>query len=392
MFDRQLWRYFDWTLLLAVMLLCAVGIGMIYSATFRTEELMNNWWDQTRFFGIGLVAMFVIAAFDYRHLEVLAPIVYVGLVGALVLVFLFGVSQGGAQRWLNLGFRVVQPTELGKFLLVVFFAWYLSRFNERIPAFLHLLGAILLLVGPLVLIFLQPDLGMTITMSVIGGSLIFVNGVQYVHLLIIGLSGLVGSIALIRFALADYMLERFCLSAGEFVTGLLKAFYTRPDGTIALPDACLNEQARDAASYNIEQALIAVGSGGWWGSGWALGSQNQLFFLRVRHTDFIFSVIAEELGFVGSVLILLGLFFVVWRLFRIADLAQDRFGRLLATGVATIILFQVIINVGMNLSLVPVTGLTLPFISYGGSSLVSMMMAVGLAQSVVMRHRKMEFL
>lgn len=392
MFDRQLWRYFDWTLLLVVVVLCAVGIGMIYSATFKTEELMGYWWRQTQFLGLGLVALFVLAALDYRHLEVLAPGIYIAFVAALTLVFLFGVSQGGSQRWLNVGFTLVQPTEAGKFMIVVFFAWYLSRFHERLPAFLHLLGAILLLAGPLVLIFLQPDLGMAIAMSVIGGSLIFVSGVQYMHLLIIGVSSAVGSILLLRFALADYMIERFCLSAGDRVISLLQTFYTRADGTIDLPTACLSAQAKDAASYNIEQALIAVGSGGWLGSGWALGSQNQLFFLRVRHTDFIFSVIAEELGFVGSALILFGLFFIVWRLFRIADLAQDRFGRLLATGVATIILFQVVINVGMNLSLVPVTGLTLPFISYGGSSLISMMMAVGLAQSVIMRHRKMEFL
>ena len=142
----------------------------------------------------------------------------------------------------------------------------------------------------------------------------------------------------------------------------------------------------------MQQALIAVGSGDWLGQGWAHGSQNQNHFLRVRHTDFLFSVIAEELGLIGSALILLLLFFVVWRLLNIADKAQDQFGRLLATGVAAIIFFQTCTNVGMNVGLMPVTGLTLPFISYGGSSLMSMMFAVGLAQSVVMRHRKIEFL
>jgi rod shape determining protein RodA len=128
------------------------------------------------------------------------------------------------------------------------------------------------------------------------------------------------------------------------------------------------------------------------GQGWAHGSQNQLHFLRVRHTDFIFSVIAEELGLIGSALILLMLLFVVWRLLNIADRAQDQFGRLIATGVAAIIFFQTFINVGMNIGIMPVTGLTLPFISYGGSSLLSMMFAVGLAQSVTLRHRKIDFL
>jgi rod shape determining protein RodA len=153
----------------------------------------------------------------------------------------------------------------------------------------------------------------------------------------------------------------------------------------------LNPAENPAAAFNVNQALIAIGNGGWMGRGFGLGSQNQLHFLRVRHTDFIFSVIAEELGWVGAMIILALLLFVVWRLLRIADRAQDHFGRLLAVGVAAIIFFQVVVNVGMNLSLLPVTGLTLPFISYGGSSLISMLVAIGLAQSVIMRHRKIEF-
>jgi len=153
------------------------------------------------------------------------------------------------------------------------------------------------------------------------------------------------------------------------------------------PEADAN---RDAA-YNIKQALTAVGSGSWFGRGWAQGSQNQLHFLRVRQSDFIFSVISEELGLIGAVIVLVLICFIMWRLLRIADLARDQFGRLLAVGVAAIIFFQTLVNVGMNLSMMPVTGLTLPFVSYGGSSLVSMMFAIGLAQSVVMRHRKIEF-
>lgn len=392
MFDRQLWRYFDWPLLLAVLLLCGVGIGMIYSATFNTEELVNYWWRQTMFLCVGLVALFVIAIFDYRHLEVLAPTVYVIFVISLILVYLFGDSQNsGSQRWLSVGGTLVQPTEAGKFLLIVFMAWYLSRFHERVPGLIHLLGAIVLLVGPLALVFLQPDLGMTITLAFIGGILILVSGVQYVYLGMIGLSALVGFAALSRFFLQDYMLGRICIYLNERSLSVLQNLYTTEGGTIDLPAECLDAEVGDAASYNVDQALIAVGSGGWLGRGWSLGSQNQLFFLRVRHTDFIFSVIAEELGLIGSALIVAALLFVVWRLLRIADLAQDRFGRLIATGVAALIFFQVVVNVGMNLSLVPVTGLTLPFISYGGSSLVSMLMAIGLAQSVVMRHRKMEF-
>ena len=157
-------------------------------------------------------------------------------------------------------------------------------------------------------------------------------------------------------------------------------------------DIFLNPEQNVGATYNIEQALIAIGSGGWLGQGWTHGSQNQLRFLRVRHTDFIFSVIAEELGLIGTAIVVALLLFVIWRILNIADKAQDAFGRLIAVGVAALILFQTVVSVSMNLNLIPVTGLPLPFVSYGGSSLISMMFAVGLAQSVVMRHRKIEFL
>jgi rod shape determining protein RodA len=146
-----------------------------------------------------------------------------------------------------------------------------------------------------------------------------------------------------------------------------------------------------ADRYNVDQAMISIGSGGWLGRGLFHGSQSQLHFLRVRHTDFIFSVIAEELGFVGALLLIVLMALLLLRLVRIASLARDSFGRLIVTGVATMILFQFIVNVGMNLNLLPVTGLPLPFVSYGGSSLWSMLVGIGLAESVAMRYRKIEF-
>ncbi|MEZ4709627.1 MAG: FtsW/RodA/SpoVE family cell cycle protein [Caldilineaceae bacterium] len=366
MFDRQLWRHFDWPLLIAVLLLSLIGIGMIYSATINTEELVDRWIRQARFLAAGLVGLFFIAAVDYRHLEVFAPPTFVLLFGSLLAVDQIGTSlETGAQRWLEIGAFSVQPTESGKFFLIIFMAWYLSRFRERLPSFLFLISAMVLLVGPLILIFLQPDLGMTITFAFIGGTLILVNGVYFWQLGMLVVGALLGGAAL-SFQLQGYMEER------------IQVF--------------LNPEANQAAAFNVNQALIAVGSGSWWGRGWSLGTQNQLFFLRVRHTDFIFSVIAEELGLIGAGLILALLFFVIWRVLRIADMAQDGFGRLLATGVAAILFFQVTVNVGMNLNILPVTGLTLPFISYGGSSLISMLLAIGLAQSVMMHHRKIEFI
>ncbi|RLT34262.1 MAG: rod shape-determining protein RodA [Chloroflexi bacterium] len=364
MLDRSLLRNFDLWLMLAVLALCGIGLAMIYSATNTTIDLADYWERQLLFLLVGLAVLLAVAFFDYRHLELLAQPAYAGLIGSLILVYLFGAVQGGAQSWISVGGTLVQPTEAGKFLLIIFFAWYLSRFQEQLQRFGYLLAALLLLAFPLVFVYIQPDLGMTITFAFIGGVLILVSGIRLWHIAILGIGGLAALPFLIG-TMQGYMLERL--------------------------DMFLDPSANRDASYNVLQALISVGNGGWMGQGWGHGSQNQLHFLRVRHTDFIFSVISEELGFVGTALILLLLFFVIWRLVRIADMAQDQFGRLLTMGVAAIIFFQTFVNVGMNLSIMPVTGLTLPFISYGGSSLISMLLAVGLAQSVVMRHRKMDF-
>jgi len=362
--ERQFWRYFDWILLVTILLLCTIGIIMIYSAT-QTDSLLQDYWlRQFRFTLLGILALIIGALFDYRNLELLAPPGFVLFVASLIAVFLFGTEQGGSTRWVSIGGTLIQPTEAGKFLLVIFMAWYLSWYQDRIQRWPYLLGALFFLLAPLALVYLQPDLGMTITYAFIGGMLILVAGIRLWHLLIM-LGASLAVLPVLQNTLQDYMVERL--------------------------DMFLNPTANTEATFNVRQALIAVGSGDWWGQGYMLGSQNQGRFLRVRHTDFIFSVIAEELGLIGSVIVLLLLFIVIWRLLRIADLAQDQFGRLIATGVAAIVFFQVVINVGMNLSLAPVTGLTLPFISYGGSSLLSMMFAIGMAQSVVMRHKKIEF-
>lgn len=362
--DRSLWRHFDKSLLLAVLFLCGIGIAMTYSATITTIDLANYWQRQLIFTILGAIVLIAAAIFDYRHLELLAQPCYLLLLGSLLAVYFFGEVKGGSRRWLSLGITDVQPTEAGKFLLIVFFAWYLSRFQEQVRSLPYLVGAVILLFIPLGLVYIQPDLGMTVTLAFIGGTLILVNGVRIVHIML-GVAASIAASPLLLETLQGYMLER------------IQVFLDRSSNT-------------DAA-FNVDQALISIGNGGWLGLGWGQGTQNQLHFLRVRHTDFIFSVIAEELGYIGTVLVLLLLFFVIWRLAYIADLAQDQFGRLITLGIAALIFFQTVVNVGMNLALLPVTGMTLPFLSYGGSSLVSMMMAMGLAQSVVMRHRKIDF-
>lgn len=354
--------HFDWWLLAAVLALAVFGIAMIFSATRGVEDpiIQNRWTAQIAFLAIGIVAFFVGALLDYRLLRLAGWPGYCFLLGMLVLVELFGEAQNQAVRWLSVGNTLVQPTEAGKFILIVVVAWYLSRFyteEKRLRVLFLALGA---LVAPLLLVYQQPDLGMVVTMLFIIGAMILISGITVSHFLV--LSGLAVAVLFLAYGtLQEYMLARIDMFLN--------------------PNATLN---RDAV-FNVTQALISVGNGGWFGRGWLEGTQSQLFYLRVRHTDFIFSVVAEEFGFVGSSALLLVFGFLLWRLVRTMDLAEDAFGRLLVGGVAALILFQTFVNVGMNIRLMPVTGMTLPLVSSGGSSLVSTMFAIGLTQSVNLR-------
>jgi rod shape determining protein RodA len=221
-----------------------------------------------------------------------------------------------------------------------------------------------MLVAPVALIYVQPDFGTALIVAITWLGMVFLSGVRLRHLLALPLVGALAA-PLVWVRLKDYQRDRVLM----FV---LPGY--DPSG----------------ASYNITQALISIGSGGWWGKGFRQGTQSQLQFLRVRHTDFIFSVLAEELGFLGSVLTLALFAILILRLLRIARLARDNYGQLLAAGVAVMILSQSVINLGMNANLLPVTGLPLPLVSYGGSSLISTLLALGLAQSVILRHRDAE--
>ena len=205
--DRALLRNFDYLLMLAVLLLCGIGIGMVYSATFSTVDLSDYWERQLFFMLVGLAVLVIAAFFDYRHLELLAQPAYLGLIGSLLAVFAFGAVQGGSQRWISVAGTLVQPTEAGKFLLIVFFAWYLSRFQEQLYHFGYLLAALALLAFPLTFIYLQPDLGMTITFAFIGGILILVSGIRLWHMGILMLGGL-STLPFLAGTLQGYMTER----------------------------------------------------------------------------------------------------------------------------------------------------------------------------------------
>ncbi len=361
--ERRLWRDFDFTLLIAVLLLMAYGVAMIQSATANSPGLVGLARRQVVYGAIGLVAMIATLLFDYRLICSLQKPIYLALIGLLVAVDAIGMTSGGAQRWIDLGLFPIQPSELSKILIILIMARYLADHQDRIHRLVYVLIALVILAPPVVLIYLEPDLGTAIAVAVIGGTMILMSGMRLLHVGILTLAGLT-SLPVIWMSLQDYMRERVLLF--------------------------LNPESDPQASYNVQQALISIGSGGWLGKGYGQGTQNQLHFLRVRHTDFIFSVIAEELGFAGAVLLILLFLVVLLRLLGIAEQARDPLGRSIAIGVATLIFFQSVVNIGMNLNLMPVTGIPLPFVSYGGSSLVTMLVGIGLAENVALRRRRIE--
>ena len=206
--NQQLWRNFDWALLLVVLALCGIGIAMIYSATYNTIDLSDYWYRQTIFFAVGLIGLLLVSFIDYRHLQLLAPPAFILFVLLLVAVFLFGETQGtGAQRWISIGGVLVQPTEPGKFLYVVFAAWYLSWFHEHMYRLFHLIISLVLLFAPLALIYLQPDLSMAVTYGFIGGILLMIGGIRYRHFFMMA-GSVVAALPIMLGSLQGYMLER----------------------------------------------------------------------------------------------------------------------------------------------------------------------------------------
>jgi len=360
--DRKIWRNFDFVLLAATALLIAFGVAMIYSATLGTPDLQDLPLRQAIWALVGLALMLFVAAIDYRFLESLQKLLYALTIASLLLVLVVGQATHGAQRWVS--GSSFQPSELAKVLIIVTLAQFLVQHEKDIRHFRYILISIIYVALPMGLIYLQPHLGTVIVLAVIWLIMVLMAGMRLLHLGILGFVGVLTT-PLIWFSLKDYMQKRLLL-------------FINP--------------ARDpAARYNIDQALISIGSGGWLGKGYASGSQSQLHFLRVRHTDFIFSVIGEEMGFLGALILFALIGVVLWRILRAASLARDSFGRLIACGVAALIFFQSLVNIGMNLGLLPVIGIPLPFISSGGSSLVTLLIAEGLVQSVVMRHKKIGF-
>lgn len=358
------WRDFDYTLFILTLLLVGLGLIMISSTTEGALVLRGSTLRQTISAAIGLLLMAVLGLVDYRVLGHLRNVIYGAVIVLLSLVFAIGQITHGAQRWIDLGLFPFQPSELSKVLIILVLASYLAYYQESLHRLHRILFSLFYVVPPVLLIYLQPDLGTALVVAAIWVVMLFVAGMRVRHLLLLTLTGLL-AVPFAWWRLEEYMRTRLVL-------------FLRPD-------------LDPAQRYNIDQALISIGSGGWLGKGLVSGSQSQLHFLRVRHTDFIFSALGEELGFVGTVLVILLLTLLVLRLLRIAEQARGTFGGLIACGVATMIAFQSVVNIGMNVGLLPVVGIPLPLVSYGGSSLLSILIAEGLAQSVALHRRRIDF-
>ena len=357
MFERRLYHHIDWVLIGAVLAICAIGLAMIYSSTGGAGRV---YWTQIYALGLGLVAMGICLSVDYRSLADKSHWIYLAMVLGLIAVLFIGTVRGGSRRWFDLGVFHLQPSEFAKAVLALMLAKMLGE--ERRPALTNndLFIAAALTAVPFLLILRQPDLGTAATLLPILLVVAYVAGMPMKYIYVGALVAVLAAPVVYKFALQDYQRERIS-------TFLDPA--SDPKG----------------AGYQQIQARITVGSGGVWGKGFMEGTQGQLRFLPVAHNDFIFSVVAEEQGLAG-VLVALGLyFFVIMRALDAARLAKDRLGAYLVLGVLSSFTFQVIYNITMSAGLAPVKGLTLPLMSYGGSSLIATLAGFGLILNVRMR-------
>ena len=356
MFERRLYFHVDWLLVGAAYLLCAIGVAMIYSASGGSRLYLT----QLAAIGLGTVALAACLAVDYRSLADRSHLIYGALILLLVYVLLFGVVRGGGRRWIALPLFNLQPSEFMKIALPLVLARLFGDSRNRLPGARDLAIGGALTALPLLLIARQPDLGTAATLVPVLVGVAFVAGMR------LKVAGILLAVAIVAAPVV------WSVGLQDYQRGRILTFV---------------DPARDplGAGYQQIQARITVGAGGLWGKGFMKGTQGQQGFLPVAHNDFIFSVLAEEFGFVG-VLAVLGLYaFVVLRTIETARLARDRLGTLLVIGVLASFTFQVVYNVSMSAGLAPVKGLTLPLMSYGGSSVIATLAGIGLILNVRMR-------
>jgi len=353
---KPFFKNFDWLVVLAITILLLLGLTMIGSVA------VGLWPQQAAYALFGVLFFFLVSRLDYRIFQKLAGWLFLVALLALLSTFLFGQLTRGSIRWIQIGGFAFQPSEMVKPLLILIFASFVSSQTAFSLRFFFL--NLLLIFVPVLLIFRQPDLGSSLVVIFVWGAIIFASGLTW-RWLLSGLAIAAASLPVVWQILKGYQKERIYTFLRPFSDPL-------------------------GAGYNMIQSIVAVGSGQLIGRGLGRGTQSHLRFLPERHTDFIFASLAEELGLVGAGLLILAYGLLLWRILKVSQNSADNFGFLICIGVFSLIAFQSFINISMNLGLVPITGITLPLVSYGGSSLIATMISLGLVESVARKAKPKE--
>ncbi len=372
--EQKLWRDFDLFLLGCIIALLSIGIISVYSATLNAVTAYG-----TSFQALfprhianvvsGLIVMALMALIDYRLFSSLARPIFIITVILLITVLLIGRISEGAQSWLVIGARTIQPSEMAKLFIVISLAAYWAHFEDRASSWMIQAGSLLITAIPLGLVLLQPDFGTAMVFGGIWLVMAWTAGMRWQQLLVLAFLAI--PVAFVGWEALDE----------EQRTRMLTFYWMLTDPSKIDP----NE------GYNIQQSMNAISSGGLFGTGLTNGPFSQGNYIPVQYSDFIFAVIAEELGFIGGAVLLLFQGLLLWLAVSIAKRARDMFGRLIAVGIFAMILLHVLINIGVATSLMPVTGIPLPFISYGGTFTITCLAAMGLLESISMRWRKIAF-
>lgn len=351
---------FDWILLGATALLYGIGILVLYSLSPDSQS-GGYAMRQIIFGGIGMASLCVIAVLDYRHIQRYSTILYLSVMMVLAGVLVWGKTVNGTEGWIHFGFIGFQPVEISKLVLILFLASFIAKKKTELGELVRLIVSLILAFVMILLVLEQPDLGSALVLAGVWVGMTMLAGMRVKHFVILLLLGI-------------------CVAATGWT--VLAPYQKSRILTVMSPHS-----DPQGAGYNVIQATLAVGSGGMMGKGIGHGSQSQLNFLPEKHTDFIFSVIAEELGVIGSFLVLFLYGIIFYRLNRIAQTARDNFGYLTVVGIMVMLFIQMTVNIGMNIGLLPVTGIPLPLLSYGGSSLVTVLLALGMATNIYVRRQ-----
>lgn len=358
-------RNFDWVLAIATLLLLGFGFAVIYSTTFSITG-GSEAFQQMLFAGIGIVGLVLLARMDYRVLKKFSGVLYVMAILLLVATMRFGTESFGATRWINLGFTSFQPSEVAKIFMVIVMAKFFAENVEQMHRPKVFAMSVVYIGIPTVLVAMQPDLGTALTFVIIWGAMLLVSNIKKRYVAGVAGLALISMPIVYQFFLKDYQKQRilaFLSPASD------------PTGT----------------GWNVAQAKIAIGSGQLWGRGLGHGPQSQLNFVPFKHTDFIFAALAEEMGFIGAFAVILLFAAILYRTLRIAMLSRDYFGMFIATGIFAVLFFHIFINIGMNLGIMPVTGIPLPLVSSGGTSVIVTLFCIGILESIFIRYKKIDF-